>query len=113
MHADVPRLCREDDRRFALEPQEDVRVAVDDLEAGEVRDRAFEAGVLGAGHDDGVDTGVRHRVADADVAARSLVVRHCVCTHDRSNPFTSAQIAVLRGVGTSWSRPKRTIPPFR
>ena len=44
--ADVAGLAREHDRRLALEREQDVRVAVDDHEAGHVRDGALEARVL-------------------------------------------------------------------
>src|SRR5262249_34959976 len=41
--ADIAGLGREDDRRLALARHEDIRIAVDDLEAGEVRHGALEA----------------------------------------------------------------------
>src|SRR5919198_74778 len=45
---DVAGLAREDDCRLGLERQQHIGVAVDDLEAGEIRDRALEPGVLAA-----------------------------------------------------------------
>ena len=52
--ADPPRLLREDHGRVALDREDDVRVAVQEPEAGEVADCPLEPGVLGAGDDDGV-----------------------------------------------------------
>ena len=109
--ADVARLCRKDDRRLALAGKQDVRVPVDDLKSREVGDRALEARVLRAGHDHGVDTGAVHRLAHSLVPMLDFLRAHAC--HDRSNPFTSAQIAAFRGVGTPCSVPKRTMPPFR
>ena len=67
--ADVARLGREDDLRLAVGGHDDVGVAVDDLEAGEVGDRALEAAVLAAGHDQRVQVVLRHRGADVPVPA--------------------------------------------
>src|SRR5581483_8737649 len=104
--ADVARLAREHDRRLALERDEDVRVAVDDGEAADVRDRSLEARVLGAADDGRVQPVARQCRPDVRMPPAHFV-------HDASTPFTSAQIAWLRGVGTPCSRPKRTIPPLR
>src|SRR3954449_7301448 len=109
VHADVARLCREDDRRLAVTRQHDIGVTVHDGEAREVRHCSFEAGVLGAAHDDRVETMRVHRFAHRRVTALDLARAH----HDRSNPLTSAQIARFCGVGTPCSSPKRTIPPLR
>ena len=105
--ADVARLRGEDDRRISLERHEDVGVAVDDLEAGEVGDRALEAGVLGSADERGVETVPLERLAHTRVSCRQL------CVHEASTPFTSAWIAALSGVGTPCSSPKRTMPPLR
>ena len=107
MLADVARLGREDDRRLALPRHEDVRVAMDDLEAREIGDGALEAGVLGAAHQRGVEPVALERLAHPRVAGAQL------CVHEASTPFTSAWIAALSGVGTPCSAPKRTMPPFR
>jgi hypothetical protein len=109
MLPDVTRFGREDDRRLSLAREQYVGVAVDDPEAGQIRDGAFEARVLGAADDQSVDAGRLHRAAHGAVAALDLLCAH----HDRSNPFTSAQIARLSGVATSCCSPKRTMPPFR
>ena len=66
--ADVARLAREDDLRLAVRRQQDVGVAVDDLEAREVGDRALEAAVLAPGDDQRVELVLRHRRADVPVA---------------------------------------------
>src|SRR3954469_13773386 len=102
MLADVAGLGGEDDRRVALEREQDVRVAVHDREAAHVRDGALEAAVLGAAHEHRVEAIARERFAYVGVAAGHLV-------HDASNPFTSAQTASFRGAGTPSSRPKRAI----
>ena len=73
--ADVGGLARKDDRRIALARQQHVRVAVHDHEARHVGDRAFEAGVLVAGDDHGVEAVARHRLTDQAVAAVDLVLR--------------------------------------
>ena len=67
--ADVARLGREDDLRLPVGGHDHVRVAMDDLEAGEVGDRALEAAVLAAGHDQRVQVVLRHRGADVPVPA--------------------------------------------
>src|SRR5262249_6068631 len=105
--ADVARLGREDDRRIALHRQNDVRVAMDDLEAGEVRDRALEAGVLRAADERGVEAVPLER------GAHTRVPRSYLCVQLASVPLMSAQIASLSGVGTPCSWPKRTMPPLR
>ena len=105
--ADVARLGREDDRRLALEREQNVGVAVDDLEAGEVRDRALEAGVLAAGDEHGVEP-----VAPPAPRARGRTGGRALA-HDLSTPLISAATASFSGVGTPCSRPKRTMPPFR
>ncbi len=107
--ADVAGLAREHQRRFALEREEDVGVAVHDLESRQVRHRPLEAGVLGAGDDQGVQLVTGHRLPHARVAALDLAAAH----HERSSPFTSAQTARLSGVATPCSSPARTMPPFR
>ena len=104
--ADVARLGREDDLRLAVRRHDDVGVAVHDLEAGEVRDRALEAGVLAAGDDQRVQLVLRHRGADVGVPARQF------CVHEASTPLIRATTASLSGVGTPCSRPKRTMPPL-
>ena len=117
--ADVARLGREDDRRLAVDRQQDIGVAVHDHEAAEIRHGTLEAGVLVAAHDHGVEAVPRGGLADEPVPALDLVLRETgvcrlvYCCHDSSTPFTSAQIASFSGVGTPCSRPKRTIPPFR
>ena len=70
--ADVARLRREDDERIAVGGDDDVRVAVDDLEAGHVRDGALEARVLAAGDDEAVELGGGHRLPDVGVAPVEL-----------------------------------------
>ena len=107
--ADVAGLCREDDRRVSFTRQDHVGVAMDDHEAGHVRDGALEPGVLGAADDDGVELLLGHRLADGAVASFDLGRAH----HDCSKPFTSDQIARFNGVGIPCSSPNRTIPPFR
>ena len=105
--ADVARLGREDDRRLALAREKDVRVAVDDLEAGEIGDGALEARVLGAADERRVEPVALEPLAHPRVPGGQL------CVHDASTPFTSAWIAALSGVATPRSRPKRTMPPLR
>ena len=51
---------------------DDVRVAVDDLEAGHVRDGALEAAVLVAGDDQGVEPVLAHRGSDVRVPSFEL-----------------------------------------
>ena len=67
--ADVARLAREDDLRLAVGGHDDVRVAVDDLEAGEVGHRPLEPAVLAARDDQRVELVLRHRRADVRVPA--------------------------------------------
>ncbi len=75
--ADVARLRREDDERVAVGWHDDVRVAVDDLEAGHVRHCALEARVLAAGDDEAVELSGSHRLPDVGVAPVELDAR-CV-----------------------------------
>ena len=82
---------------------------MDDHEARHVRHGSFEAGVLRAAHEDVVERLLVHRLAHEPVTALDLLAAH----HDRSNPFTSAQIARFNGTGTSSSSANRTMPPFR
>ena len=105
--ADVARLRRKDDRRVALDRQEHVRVAVDDVEAGQVPHRPLEARVLAARRDHRLHALALGRLPDQPVPPLGLP------HHDRSTPFTSARIASFSGVGTPCSRPNLTIPPFR
>ena len=107
--ADVARLGREDDERVTVGRDDDVRVAVDDLEAGQVRDRPLEPRVLAARDDERVEPVLPHRLPYVRVAAIEL----CLQTHESSSALTSAVTAVLSGVGTPSSRPKRAMPPFR
>ena len=72
MLADVARLAREDDQRVAVRGDDDIRVAVDDLEPGEVRHRPLEAGVLGARHDERVELSRSHRCPDVGETAFEL-----------------------------------------
>ena len=109
MLAHVAGLSGEDDRRVSLAREDHVRVAVHDLESRHVRHGAFEPGVLGATDDEGVQVLRLHRLADEAVATLDFLRAH----HDRSNPFTSAQIARFSGVGTRCSSPNRAMPPFR
>ena len=67
--ADVAGLGREDDLRLAARRHDDVRVAVHDLEAGEVRDGALEARVLAPGDDQRVEARLGHRGPDVGVPA--------------------------------------------
>ena len=103
---DVAGLGGEDDRRVTFPRQQHVRVAVDDLESGQVADGALEAGVLAACDDERVQIVLRERVAHEAVAAVYLA-------HEASSPWISDVIAALSGVGTPCSSPKRTMPPFR
>ena len=73
--AHVAGLAREDDERLAVRGHDDVGVAVHDLEAGQVRDGALEAGVLAAGHDERVQLVLGHRPADVVVAPVQLCPR--------------------------------------
>ena len=104
--ADVAGLGGEDDRRVAFPGEQDIRVAVDDQEPGQVANGALEAGVLAACDDERVQIVLRERVAHEAVAAVYLA-------HEASRPWISAVIAALSGVGTACSSPKRTMPPFR
>src|SRR5262249_23505261 len=105
--ADVARLGREDDRRLSLPRHEDVGVAVDDLETGEIGDGAFEARVLRAADERRVEPVALERFPHPCVTGCQL------CVHEASTPLTRAWIAALSGVGTPPSRPKRTMPPLR
>ena len=104
--ADVARLAREDDLRLPSRRHDHIGVAVDDLEAGEVRDRPLEARVLAPGDDQRVEIVLRHRGADILVPASQF------CVHAASIPLMRATTASLSGVGTPCSRPKRTMPPL-
>ncbi len=70
--ADVARLRREDDERVAVGGDDDVCVAVDDLEAGQVGDGSLEARVLAAGDDEAVERMLGHRRTDVRVAPLEL-----------------------------------------
>ena len=109
--ADVARLGREDDVRLAVRRHDDVGVAVDDLEAGHVRHRALESGVLAAGDDQRVEVVLGHRGADVRMPPLQLGAQRS--THEASSPLTSRVMASLSGVGTPSSRPKRAMPPLR
>ena len=67
--ADPARLLREDQDRIALQRDQYVNVAVHDLEARGVEDRALESGVLVAANDKCIDTLFAHGGADVVVAA--------------------------------------------
>ncbi len=67
--ADPAGFLREDQRRLALQRDQDVDVAMNDLEARGVEDRAFESGVLIAANDERVDILLAHGGADVVVAA--------------------------------------------
>src|SRR5262249_23044407 len=84
-----------------------IRVAVDDLEAGEIRHRSLEARVLGAADERGVEAVPLERGAHPRVPGSQL------CVQLASVPLMSAQIASLSGVATPCSRPKRPMPPLR
>ena len=70
--ADVAGLGGEDDERLAVGGDDDVGVAVDDLEAGEVGHRPFEPGVLAAGDDEGVEPVLAHGSPNVGVASLEL-----------------------------------------
>ena len=70
--ADVAGLGGEDDERIAVGRHDDVRVAVHDLEAGQVRDRPLEARVLAPRDDQPVEGVLGHRRADVGVASVQL-----------------------------------------
>ena len=108
--ADVARLRWEDDERLAVRGDDDVRVAVDDLEAREVGHGPFEARVLAPRHDERVEVVRRHGGANVVVPPPELGAQLC---HEASNALTSWVMASLSGVGTPSSRPKRPMPPFR
>ena len=108
--ADVPRLGGEDDERVAVRGQDDVGVAVDDLETGHVRDRSLEARVLAAGDDQGIELVLGHRGPDDCVPPGQLCWSWC---HEASTPLIRVVMTSFRGVGTPCSRPKRAMPPFR
>ena len=82
--ADPAGLLREDDRRVALDRHDDVGVAVQDPEAGEVANRALEARVLGAGDDDRVDVvrlrGLANRARSRRLDLRLRRLRSSVCS---------------------------------
>ena len=108
---DVTGLGREDDRRVAFDRQDDVGVAVDDLEAREVGHLPLETRVLGAADERGVEAVAAERLTDPRVAAVDVHLTHAA--HERSSPLISAVTAMFSGVGTPCSRPKRTSPPLR
>ena len=108
---DVARLGREDDVCVAVRRQHDVRVAMDDLEAGHVRHGALEPRVLAAGDDQRVEVMRTHRGADVRVPPLQLGAQRS--SHEASSPLTSRVMASLSGIGTPSSRPKRAMPPFR
>ena len=109
--AHVPRLGREDDVRLSVRRQDDVRIAMDDLEAGHVGDGALEAAVLAAGDDQRVQIVLGHRGPNVAVASVQLGAQRC--SHEASSALMSWVIASFSGVGTPSSRPKRPMPPFR
>ena len=106
--AHVAGLGGEHDLRLSIRRHDDVRVPVHDLKAGEVGDRSLEAAVLAAGDDQCVEVVLGHRGADVGVPANRA---HAV--QEASIPLIRATMASLSGVGTPFSRPKRTMPPFR
>ena len=66
--ADVARLGREDDLCIAVRRHDDIGVAMDDLEAGQIRHCALEPRVLAAGDDQRVEVVRGHRGADVRVS---------------------------------------------
>src|SRR5581483_8306236 len=106
-------LAREDDRRLALERHHDVRVAVEQAEAGEVAHGALEARVLGACDDDGVEPVARGGPADVAVAAIDLLPARPHADALPSSPLTSAVSARFSGASTPLRSPKATMAPFR
>ena len=66
---DVAGLLREDDEGITVGGKHDVRVPVDDLEPGHVRDSTLEAAVLAPGHDQRVEIVLGHRGADVRVTS--------------------------------------------
>src|SRR5262249_37698019 len=103
-------FAREDDGGLALALQQDVRVAVDDQEPRQVRDRAFEPGVLAAADERGVAPVGSARPPHVRTPALPLSSRPF---HDSSTPSTRASIAQFSGVPMPRCPPKRTIPPFK
>src|SRR5262245_13737350 len=100
MVADPARLTRVDDRRIAVEGHDDVGVAMQDSEAGQVANGTLEARVLRAGDDYRVHVvglcGLANRVqASVDLHVRGL--RHQSLL---SSPFTSAVSARFSGPST-------------
>ena len=83
--ADIACLAGEDDRRLAVERQEDVGVAVDDHEAGQVRHGALEARVLVARHDRRVEPVAGERLPDPPVPPLDLrLIRHLSSSSSRA-----------------------------
>ena len=74
---DVPRLGREDDVRLAVRGDDDICVAMNDLEPRHVRHGALEARVLAPGDDERVEVVRRHRGADVRVPALQLGAQSC------------------------------------
>jgi hypothetical protein len=70
--ADPAGLARENKRRFAFQGEYDIHVAVHDLEAGHVENRAFETGVLITAHDQGIQLGAFHSGTDVGKATRDF-----------------------------------------
>src|SRR5205807_7812685 len=73
--SDPARLAREDDRRFAVDRQHDVGVAVQDAEPAQVADGSLEPRVLRARDDDRVDALGLCRLADGGVAPVDVSLR--------------------------------------
>ena len=93
--ADPARLLREHYRRLTLERQDDVRVAVQEPEAGEVAHGPLETRVLRARDHDGVEAVLLRLRADVRVPALDLGLRrHSVL------PLTSCVSARLSGAAT-------------
>ena len=107
--ADVAGLAREDDRRIALRGDDDVRVAVDDLEAGQIRTAPSKP-------EYSLPATTRASSPCAAIAPLTFAYLRAssgVQRHESSSALTSAVTASFSGVGTPNSRPKRAIPPFR
>ena len=85
MLADVASLGREHDERVAVRREDDVRVAVNDLEAGHVGHGTLEAAVFVARDDQGVEPVLSHGRPRVRVAALEL----CSYVHEASTPLTS------------------------
>src|SRR5262249_26363417 len=72
--ADPARLAREDKRGFAVEREKNIDVAVHDLEARHIKDRAFESGVLVTADDQSVQPLGLHARANVGVTARNFLL---------------------------------------